>query len=290
MISTEAFAKVNLTLEVYGVRGDGYHALRSVVAPISLSDTVEVSPAKGISCDSGFADDLCVKAAGALFRRTPSARCPLGASIHVAKRIPVGGGLGGGSADAAAVLLALNGMWGLGLSPEELAEVGAEVGSDVPALVMAQHYRASVVMEGRGETVSLVPPGARRRPPLELVLVNPGVHTSTREVYARSVARSAKGPSATGECLAALESGELGRIARSFANDLEGAALSLHPEISAAMDALRAEGAIGVAMSGSGSSAFGLAETRARAQEMALALRGRGLRAWAVHTLAQDLV
>ena len=106
----EAFAKVNLTLDVYGTRPDGYHALRSVVMPISLSDTLEIETAEdgSITSDTGYDDDLCVKAARVLKSSVSSLPSSFGASIRVTKRIPAGGGLGGGSADAAAVLRALN--------------------------------------------------------------------------------------------------------------------------------------------------------------------------------------
>ena len=273
-MKTEAYAKVNLTLEVFGVRGDGYHALRSIVAPISLSDTIEIEPSDELSSDTGYPDDLILKAARAL---DPSR----GARFRVTKRIPAGGGLGGGSADAAAALVALNEMWDLGRTREELAEIGAAVGSDVPALVLG----GPVLMTGRGEFVERVE--CRR---LDLVLVNPGINTSTREGYARSAERAAGGPAATDACLEALESGEIGLIAETFANDLEAAACAMHPEIADAMSALRAEGALGVTMSGSGSSAFGLVEPGSRAHEIALALRGRGLSAWAVHTIGADMV
>ena len=138
-MKTEAYAKVNLTLEVFGVRGDGYHALRSIVAPISLSDPLEIEPSDGLSSDTGYSDDLILKAARAL---DPSR----GARFRVTQRIPAGGGLGGGSADAASALVALNEMWGLGRTREELAEIGAQVGSDVPALVLG----GPVIMTGRG--------------------------------------------------------------------------------------------------------------------------------------------
>ena len=115
-MKTEAYAKVNLTLEVFGVRGDGYHALRSIVAQISLSDTLEIEPSDGLSSDTGYSDDLILKAARAL---DPSR----GARFRVTKRIPAGGGLGGGSADAAAALVALNEMWNLGRTREELAAI-----------------------------------------------------------------------------------------------------------------------------------------------------------------------
>ena len=268
-MTTEAYAKVNLTLEVFGVRGDGYHALRSLVVPISLSDTLEIASSATLSSDTGYADDLVLKAARAL---DPSR----GVEIRVTKRIPAGGGLGGGSADAAATLVALNDLWNLGCSREELCEIGAQVGSDVPALVLG----GPVVMQGRGEVVERV-----SCPRLDLVLVNPGVHTSTREVYARCMSRDLAAPSATAACLAALETGDLGRIAASFVNDLALPACRLHPEISDALASLRTAGVMGATVSGSGSSVFGLVESAARAEEIAESLGKKGLSAWAVHTM-----
>jgi len=283
-MKTEAYAKVNLTLEVFGVRGDGYHALRSVVAPISLCDSIELEPADDVSSDVPFSDDLCLKAAKALRGKSAA-----GARIHVEKRIPAGGGLGGGSADAAAVLRALNEMWRCGLSPEELADVGAQVGSDVPALVLAQHYRSAVIMEGRGEKVSLMGTSDVRQTTtargLNLVLVNPGVHTSTPKVFALAGERDENGPSATEECANALESGDFGRISASFVNDLTIPACRLHPVIADVISSLRGAGAAGVTMSGSGSSVFGLADCEARAAEIASAMSARGFSAWSVRTL-----
>ena len=290
-MTSEAYAKVNLTLEVFGVRGDGYHALRSVVAPISLSDTIEIEPAETLSSDSPYPDDLCLKAAVAL--RSTAAECGLrpadgGAAIHVAKRIPAGGGLGGGSADAAAVLRSLNEMWRLGLSPEALARIGAQVGSDVPALVLAQHYRSPVIMEGRGEDVRLLDVEAesagRRRATgafIDLVLVNPGVHTSTREVFSLAGVRSPGEASATEECARALLSGDLKRIVSSFVNDLTLPACRLHPEISDAISSLRAAGAAGVAMSGSGSTVFGVVASESEGERVAGIVASGGM--WARH-------
>ena len=273
-MTIEARAKVNFTLEVFGVRSDGYHALRSLVVPVTLSDTLVIEPADALSSDAGFPDDLVLKAARAL---DPTR----GARIHVEKRIPAGGGLGGGSADAAAALVALNELWGLGHTREGLAEIGAVVGSDVPALVLG----GPVVMQGRGEAVERA-----ACPRLDLVIANPGVHTSTRDVYALAGARDPAVPSATAACLDALASGDLGRIAASFVNDLAEPARRLHPEIADALVSLRTAGAIGAAMSGSGSSVFGLAESESRARSIAAALRDRGFSAWAASTVAEDMV
>ncbi len=269
-MTTEAYAKVNLTLEVFGVRGDGYHAIRSLVVPVSLSDSLEIEPSSELSSDTGFPDDLVVKAARVL---DPSR----GAEIRVTKRIPVGGGLGGGSADAAAALVALNDMWGAGHSRESLAKIAAHVGSDVPALILG----GPVVMQGRGEVVERV-----ACPRLDLVVANPGVHSSTREVYAHCSERDPAAPSATEACLAALAGGDLGRIAASLANDLAMSACRLHPEIADALASLRTAGALGATVSGSGSSVFGLAESAAQAAEIAGELRRKGLAAWPVASVS----
>ena len=273
-MTTEAFAKVNLTLEVFGVREDGFHALRSIVVPVSLSDTVSVASADGLSSDVGFEDDLCLKAARALDRSR-------GAAIGVVKRIPVGGGLGGGSADAAATLLALNEMWGKGLSREELAAVGASVGSDVPSLVLG----GPVLMEGRGEIVSPFLPDGTPFPILNLVLCNPGVPSPTREVYANCKSRVTNDASIVYNMRSALESGDLERIAASMVNDLQESAIRLHPEIGDAMALLRRSGAVGAVMSGSGSTVFGLVPNEARGREIAAFLKSQGFAAWSVHAI-----
>lgn len=256
----EAYAKINLTLEVLGRRVDGYHALRSLVAPISLSDTLEVELTEDgvIESDTGYGEkDLIVKAAKLL-------QCDraVGARIRVTKRIPTGGGLGGGSADAAAILLALNELWSLGYSPEKLAEIGARVGSDVPALVLAQHYREVVLMEGRGEKVSRIP----QPQPLTstyIVLANPGVHSSTPEVF--GAFRESTYPKPL--------------------NDLQQPAIELHSEIGDCLRALESVGAKDVLMSGSGATVFGFAENEADAERIAREMKNHGFLAWSVHTL-----
>ncbi len=151
-----AYAKVNLTLEVLGKRPDGYHDLASVMQTIDLHDVVVVSPAQSLEVVSddpalGGETDLAHKAALALRARSG---VTLGAHVAITKRVPVAAGLGGGSADAAATLRALNKMWGTGLTPEDLAAVGAGVGSDVPFLV----HGGTALVQGRGERVTKLPP------------------------------------------------------------------------------------------------------------------------------------
>ena len=280
-MTVSANAKVNFTLEVFGKRADGYHALRSVVMPISLSDTLDIESTDDgeITSDTGYDDDLCVKAARILRSSSliphPSS---LGAVIRVVKRIPAGGGLGGGSADAAAVLRALNELWKIGLSREELAEVSAQVGSDVPALV----FNGPVIMEGRGEKIFPLFTFASH---LHLVLVNPGVHSSTKEVYAACEPRPLDGENATARMVEALGSGNPEEIAAALMNDLQAPAVKQHPEIADALVSLKTAGVIGAMMSGSGSSVFGLVENEAEARRISSEMNARGYKAWPVQTL-----
>ena len=280
-MTVNAYAKVNFTLDVYGTRPDGYHALRSVVMPISLSDTLDIEPANdgSITSDTGYDDDLCIKAARTLKSSVLSLPSSLGVSIRVVKRIPAGGGLGGGSADAAAVLRALNEMWSLKLSREDLAEIGAQVGSDVPALVLG----GPVLMEGRGEKVA---PLSTSTSFLHLVLADPGVHSSTKEVYAACEARAKDAPSPTDAMIAALKTGDLRRIAAAASNDLQAPAVRLHPEIADALTSLRTAGATGVTMTGSGSCVFGFASDAAAAARISAELNVRGFRSWSVTTVS----
>ena len=274
----EAFAKVNLTLEVFAKRADGYHALRSLVLPVSLSDTLEIEEAPDITSDTGYPDDLIVKAAKTLRESVPDDGRVRGANIRVTKRIPAGGGLGGGSADAAATLVALNDLWALGLSREELAVIGARVGSDVPALVLG----GPVVMEGRGEIVSRVPDVPAS--PLNLVLANPGVFSSTKEVYSACRPRLPDEGGILYNIKTSLRSGDPEAIGAALMNDLQEPAVALHPEIGAALGALKAAGATGVLMSGSGSTVFGLVPNEERGREIAALLNAKGLRAWSVQS------
>lgn len=267
-----ARAKINLSLEVLGLRPDGYHDLRSVVMPISLCDTVELKPAVKISLsvtstvlpDHAYAtavdlsnlcppeENLAMKAARLMKLETGH---PGGVAISISKRIPLGGGLGGGSADAAAVLVGLNQMWKLGLTRDDLVFLGAQIGSDVPALV----FGGTVLMEGRGERVS---PVFDRRDgkirPLDLVLANPGVHSSTPEVFRRwRRSRLTKQAPILNNIRSSVIAGNIDALAAVVQNDLTAAAFARYPEIERTAHALKDAGAIGVSLSGSGATVFG---------------------------------
>ena len=247
-MKVEAHAKVNLTLEVLGVRPDGYHDLRSVVLPIPLCDDIELTPADDLAV--AFAPEglspatlsalaalppeknLAWKAARVLQQATG---CSKGVQITITKRIPAGAGMGGGSSDAAAVLNALNDLWELHLPKPRLCELAAEVGSDVPALT----WGGPVLMEGRGERVTPLAESPLKDFPLpdvsRLVVYTPPVFVSTPAVF-REFREDDRGKGA---------------------NDLQPAACRLHPEISAALQRLVDQGCEGVMMSGSGATVFG---------------------------------
>ena len=246
-----AHAKINLTLEVLGMRPDGYHDLRSVVTTIPLHDDVELLDASAgevtvvmvgdgmevprVPCET----NLAVRAARALQEACGVTR---GVHIRIVKRISVGAGLGGGSADAAAVLNGLNELWGLGLPKERLCAIGAGVGSDVPALVLG----GVVLMEGRGERVRPYFAGEAPATPKTLALPNapfgdrfvlrvPPVCASTARVYAE------------------FRPEDRGK----FRNDLQPAACRLYPAIAETIAEMEVEGLENVQMTGSGSAVFG---------------------------------
>jgi 4-diphosphocytidyl-2-C-methyl-D-erythritol kinase len=269
-------AKLNLFLHVTARRPDGYHELQTVFQLIDLRDTVAISvledgrierptgPA-GVEADS----DLTVRAARAL---QAAAGCKLGASLRVLKRIPLGGGLGGGSSDAATVLLALNELWGCGLSLDELAALGLPLGADVPVFVRG----SSAWGQGVGE----------RLEPLELperwfVVIHPGVAVSTRDVF-QSPELTRNSPVIT--IRAFFESG--GR------NDCEPVVRARCPEVAEALDWL---GRFAPArLTGTGSCIFTACATAIEAERLAArvpdrwtSLVARGLNVSPVHAMLQ---
>lgn len=280
-----AHAKVNFTLEVLGERPDGYHDLRSVVVPISLADEMTLEPANEVTLaleslktlEALKAEDNLAVRAARLMQRV-SGRTD-GVAITLVKKIPAGGGLGGGSADAAAVLNGLNEMWGLGIPRNELAALGAEIGSDVPALVLSD----VVLMEGRGERVSWLEgseTSGARRGRFHLVLANPGVFCSTPKIFKAFDAPLPNRPEILYNMGLAMQSGDGAAVARALQNDLAATAMRLHPEIDAARRRLEEAGCLGASMSGSGATVFGIARDAAEAGRIARELQAEGL--WSV--------
>ena len=248
-----ANAKINWTLDTVGVRADGYHLLDMLMQSISLHDTLTLEPAEDVTFSADGATrvpqdegNLALRAALALRRHAGTAQ---GAMIHLHKRIPSGAGLGGGSADAAAVLHGLNALWELNLPMETLRQIGLTLGADVPFCLTGGLCRA----RGLGEVLTPLP--SRRR---HLLLVKPAQGLSTPEVF-HAFDRLARPDPADNEAAArALALGDDELLARSARNMLTDAAISLCPEVRETLCALRELGASFCAMSGSGSACLAL--------------------------------
>jgi 4-diphosphocytidyl-2-C-methyl-D-erythritol kinase len=250
-VRERAYAKLNLVLHVGGPRADGLHRLCSVFASIDLADAIEVAPANSaadsVDCPGVEGPNLAATALRLFRERVPSLP-PL--AVRIAKRIPVAAGLGGGSADAAAVLRAANRIAGDPLEPGALREIGARLGSDVPSQVEPRH----ALVGGTGEIVEPI-----ELPAAAAVLVPREEGLSTAAVYEELDRIRGWRERLDLDRLRALVTdaspAELGKV---LENDLQPAALRLRPELGATLAELRAAGALGVLVSGSGPTCFGL--------------------------------
>lgn len=258
-----AFAKINLSLRVLGRRADGYHELRTVFQTISLRDslTFEATAGEGLELHSSAPDvpadetNLVVRAASALRERFGVRR---GARVRLLKRIPAGGGLGGGSSDAAATLVALARLWGVKTDAGELSELGARLGADVPFFLTG----GTALGEGTGADVSPL----KDLPRKDLVVVTPGVRVSTAEAF-RALGLNAltKAGSAVMLPISHAEAEFHDSLCGVMSNDFEPSVLRLFPEIGRAKDSLLGAGAQCAMLSGSGSSVFGVFENEGAA-------------------------
>jgi 4-diphosphocytidyl-2-C-methyl-D-erythritol kinase len=289
-------AKVNLQLAVGPVRADGYHDVATVYHAVSLFDEVTVAPAKrdsvgvtGEGADDVPADggNLAARAADALAEAVGrGARDASRLAIRITKRIPVAAGLAGGSADAAAALVACNELWHAGLSQQELCELAAGIGSDVAFGLLG----GTAIGMGRGEQVtSALTSGAFH---WALAFATGGL--STADVYAACDRIRASRENRRGEAgepgpasvpapvldnalMAALRSGDPAELGPLLSNDLQAAAISLRPELRRTLAAGRELGAAGALISGSGPTCAFLARDRRHARDLTAALAGAGV-------------
>jgi len=263
-------AKVNVFLRVLGRRPDGFHDVETLVQPITLADGVEASEAEGLlvavagpeaaGVPTGE-ENLAARAARAL---AETAGVPASARLLIAKQVPVGAGLGGGSADAAAALRALNDLWGCGLPAEDLAAVGARVGSDVPALVLG----GPVLATGRGTRVQRVSVARTWWAVLPL-----GFQVPVADAYAWWDEDGETGPEPE-SLLGALRAGMVEAAAPLVFNDLEDPVTRRHPQVAEGRERLLEAGALAALMSGSGPTVVGLCRDGRHAEEVAAAVGG----------------
>jgi len=272
-IRRRAHAKINLFLRVLGAREDGYHEIESLVTPISMADRVVVRPAGQLRVEvegaPAFAEEgpagglnLALVAALALADACPDAA---GALVEIDKRIPVAAGLGGGSADAAATLHALNALWGCDVDAATLEQIGERIGSDVPAMLSGE----PVLMSGRGERLA----------PAEVatfhwVLVGFGFGVRSPDAYRWWDEDGASTGPDPEPLLAAASAGDAGSLGPLLFNDLEPPVFARHEELETAKARMLEAGALGAVMSGSGSSLIGLAADEGHARELAAGLDG----------------
>ena len=285
-----AWAKINLTLHVTGRRADGYHELDSLIAFAGIGDAVEIAPASELSLDlegpfaatleAKHSDNLVLEAARALAARFDVSA---GARLRLIKELPVGAGLGGGSADAAAALRGLVALWGIEAPEPELHALALALGADVPVCLTG---RPSFVA-GIGERVVPAP----ALPPAWLVLANPGLPLSTAAVFAARKGEFS-GPARWREPISDLRA--LAARLLACRNDLEGPAQALVPEIREALATLRdTAGCMLARMSGSGATCFGLyaveAAATAAARRIATTRPGWWVRAAPLRSAADSI-
>jgi 4-diphosphocytidyl-2-C-methyl-D-erythritol kinase len=258
-VRLRAFAKVNYALEVRNLRDDGYHEIRTVLQSISLADEVEIAQlkrAKG-GCELrvepegarvGPTERNTARKAWELVSTLAGAELPV--RIKLRKEIPAGAGLGGGSADAAAVLVGISELFGLGLDAEVLREVGSRIGADVPFCLLG----GTALGEGIGYVLTPLPaPPAHR-----LVLARPERGADTGEIYRSYDERPRKSVASVEPVVAALRSGDLSALAGAIGNDLEPITGELVPEVEAYKKELLRVGALGASMSGTGTAVYGI--------------------------------
>ena len=255
----EAFpapAKINLFLHVVGRRDDGYHLLQTVFRLLDFHDTVYLKPrtdgtVRRMHDIEGVAEesDLCLRAARLLQRHAGAKSC--GVDIAVDKRIPMGGGLGGGSSDAATVLLALNRLWNLNLDRSALLALGLELGADVPVFVFGENAWA----EGVGERLQAV-----ALPPACYLVLTPPVHVPTAQIFASEQLTRNTIPT-TIAAFSGVDSGNRQRLAR---NDLESVVCKQYPAVAICLEWLNRYAP--ARMSGSGASVFAECASRQEAE------------------------
>jgi 4-diphosphocytidyl-2-C-methyl-D-erythritol kinase len=273
-IECRSYAKINWTLEVLGQRADGYHEVRTVLQTVALHDLLSFERTDErieITCDEPSVpvdeQNLVYRAAARLQQMTGIRS---GVRVSITKRIPVGGGLGGGSSNAAVALLALQRLWQVPLSPGDLIEMGAAIGSDVPFYF----YGGTVIGLGRGSEVYPLPDVSAQH----ILLVTPPIHVSTREAYAAvshgqltsqilqaNIAHCCKAVfRACGPLMTPVGRFDWNEEIR---NDLEAVIVAKYPEIGRIIERLRQLGARVVRMSGSGSTVFATFESGERLEK-----------------------
>lgn len=266
----KAPAKINLSLDVFEKRHDGYHDVEMIMTTIDLYDRIELHSLPvniiNITLWSRYVPNdernLAYKAAIALKQKYNISK---GVDIRIEKNIPVSAGLGGGSTNAAAVLRGLNKLWSLNLSLDELAQIGAEIGTDIPFCI----YGKTALATGRGEIIEQLP----SPPPCWVVLAKPNIGVSTRTIF-NHYHYQKHSPSITENVVASLYEQNFLSLSQSIENILEDVTFALYPEVKYMKKKMAKYGASGILMSGSGPTIYGLVKHQSKAQTIYNGMRG----------------
>lgn len=269
-----ALAKINLGLDVTGKRPDGYHEVRMIMQSIQMFDQLEIekSGEPGIRIETNLSflpcneNNLVYRAADLLMKEFDIRS---GLDVKLTKFIPVAAGMAGGSSDAAAVLVGVNRMFGLGLSTRELMERGVKIGADVPYCIM----RGTALAEGIGEKLTRLSP----MPSCHVLIGKPGINVSTKFVYGNLDLKKVKTHPDINAIRDAIERGDLHGVARNMGNVLELVTCPAYPVIEEIKELMMQEGALNAMMSGSGPTVFGLFDDQETAKKAYEKLRDSGL-------------
>ncbi|UCZ53305.1 4-(cytidine 5'-diphospho)-2-C-methyl-D-erythritol kinase [Bacillus shivajii] len=279
----KAPAKINLTLDVVRKRDDGFHDVEMVMTTIDLADRIHLKTLETdqiiIDVTKGYVPsdekNLAYQAAHLLKERLGIKK---GVSIFIDKQIPVSAGLAGGSSDAAAVLRGLNDIWELGLTLDELAEIGLQIGSDVPFCV----YGGTAIARGRGEKLEFI----SAPPPCWVILAKPPIGVSTKEVYQRIKVDEVDHPQ-TALMVKAIESNNFEQVCSNLSNVMEDVTFNMHPAVKKIKDRMKQFGSEGTVMSGSGPTVFSLTQNDSKAERLYNGLKGFVEQVYTVRLLGQ---
>lgn len=273
-LKLKALAKVNLGLDVLGVRENGYHDVRMVMQTIYLYDNVTIRKTEepGIQLKTNLfylpvdEKNIAYKAAKLLMDEF---EIESGVEIILDKRIPVAAGMAGGSSNAAAVLVGMNRLFQLGLKDQELMERGVQLGADVPYCIM----RGTVLAEGIGEILSPLPP----LPKCYVLVAKPGISVSTKMVYEKLDSHEIDEHPDIDGIIAGLEEGNLKKIADAMGNVLERVTIEEYPIIEEIKEIMKDSGALNAMMSGSGPTVFGIYDDKVLAKQAQQKIKKSGL-------------
>lgn len=283
-LTLKAPAKINLTLDVLAKRPDGFHEIEMVMTTVDLADRVTLTLLDSnqimIDCPIAYVPlderNHAYQAAKVVKEKFGITQ---GVHIFIEKNIPIAAGLAGGSSDAAATIKGLNQLWNLNMTIEEMADLGAKVGSDVSFCV----YGGTAVARGRGEKIEPISPP----PSCWVILAKPPIGVSTADVYgALSVPNLGAGK--TKEMVQAINNKDFLKVCECLSNDLESVTLQLHPEVKRIKERMERSGADGVLMSGSGPTVFALIEKESKANRIYNGLRGFCKEVFAVRLLGEN--